>query len=98
MCFPKHGIYQYKQVNDDNNNETRYILDLGLAESNYCTDWERFKSTSLKVVPYASVIGGVVCIVAAPFTGGATLGIYASYAAATAGWVSFGCMLIGAAA
>jgi len=44
------------------------------------------------------VIGGVVCIVAAPFTGGATLGIYASYAAATAGWVSFGCMLIGAAA
>ena len=83
---------------DENNNEEQYSLDLQLSESVSCTNWERFKSGSLKVASYLGLAAGVVSIVAAPFTGGASIGVYAGYAAATAGWVSFGCMMIGAAA
>jgi hypothetical protein len=91
-------IEQKSNNNDENNNETQYTLDLQLSESISCTNWQRFKSTSLQVVSYIGLTAGVVAIVAAPFTGGATIGVYATYAAATAGWVSFGCMMIGAAA
>ncbi|CAF2965391.1 unnamed protein product, partial [Rotaria sp. Silwood2] len=102
MCYPKNGVYKFKQGppnnTDENNNDQQYVLDLALSESVSCTNWERFKSGSLKVVSYLGLAAGVVAIVAAPFTGGASIGVYAGYAAATAGWVSFGCMLIGAIA
>ena len=101
MCYPKNGEYKFKEVeSDDNNNNTEkeYAPDLALSESVSCTNWERFKAGSLTVVSYASLVTGVVCIVAVPFTGGASLGVYAGYAATLAGWVSVGCIFIGAAA
>jgi hypothetical protein len=83
---------------DENNNEKRFVCDLQLSESISCTDWERFKSGALTAVPYATLFSGVVSIVAAPFTGGVSVGVFATYAATTVGWISFSCMMIGAIA
>lgn len=99
MCFPRDGIYKFKQApaggTDENNNEPRFTLDLALAESNACTTLQRAKNWTLNVVSKVGAVAGLVAIVAAPFTGGTSLGVYAGYAAAVAGWVSFGCMVIG---
>jgi hypothetical protein len=99
MCFPRDGVYKYKQLpsdsTDENNNDTRFTLDLVLAESNSCSPWERAKDLTLNAVSKVGAVAGLVAIVAAPFTGGAIIGAYAGYAVAVAGWVSFGCMIIG---
>jgi hypothetical protein len=46
-------------------------------------------------VSKVGAVAGVVAIVAAPFTSGASLGVYAGYAGMVAEWASFGCMIIG---
>lgn len=102
MCYPRNGIYTYKKDSsksiDENNNERRYILDLVLSDSVSCTNWERFKAGSMKVVSYVGLTAGAVAIIAAPFTGGASAAGYVTFASAIAGWVSFGCTIIGAVA
>jgi hypothetical protein len=102
MCYPKDGVYKFEKQSfgstDENNNEQQGVLVLQLSESVSCTDWQRFKSASLTVASYVGLAAGVISLVAAPFTGGASIGVYATWAAATAGWVSFGCTLIGVVA
>ena len=99
MCFPRDGVYKYTQQpsdsTDENNNDTRFALNLALAESNSCSTWGRAKDLTLNAVSKVGAVAGLLAIVAAPFTGGASIGAYAGYAAAVAGWVSFGCMVIG---
>lgn len=99
MCYPSNGEYKFQKLssgsNDENNNDRPCGLNLVLSESVSCTNWERFKSGSLKVVSYVGLAVGVVSIVAAPFTGGAAPSAYAVVAQTISGYIGIGCMGIG---
>lgn len=96
MCYPRNGIYKLVQAPENNQKaKDNFVFDLVLSESIACTSRERLKRGALMVVSYAGLVAGAVSIIAAPFTGGATLGAYAVLATTIGGWVGSACMAIG---